>query len=173
MARAENFLEQCLAWQEVIDAQSSVHAMDEAGLEAKAKIVAPAGSASMLVHGEHALVACADSPRTSSLSDGALLFREVIARGALGHVDYLRMAKKGMLAWTVKSPEIKNHRELSVEAALAENDDDMEGGTEVAAPLKRELYVPMYFPVSGIISAIFAGRNPYRLSPRFYQDVVF
>jgi hypothetical protein len=163
----EGLLEECQAWQEVINAQSSGHDMDQAGLEAKSRITAPDSSVAMLVHGEQAIADLADNPIAKSKSPGVLEFDEILARGVLARIDYLRVAGKGMLTWTVASPEVKNIREARAVDALAENSD----GTEVSTPVGRELYVPLYFPVARIKSAIFAGRNSYRLSPRFYQDV--
>lgn len=162
---AEGLLEQCQAWQEVIDSQNSSGDKDAAAKEARVRITPPDTEPSMLVHGENAIVTAADS-LTSRSSDEALEFSEVIVRGALDYIGYLRFKSgDGFLTWVVKGPEVKNAREVSVEEALTELDDP----SQPTMPVDRELYLPVHFPVSGIKGVMFAGRNQYRLSERFYQ----
>lgn len=163
---AEGLLEQCRAWQELVDAQASPRDKDAAAKEACARITMPDPETSMFVHGKNAVVTAADSLRSRS-SNAASEFGEVIVRGALDHIGYLRFSSgKGFLTWVVKGSEVKNVREVSADEALLELDEP----AEMSMPIDRELYLPVHFPVSGIKGAMFAGRNQYRPSPRFYQD---
>jgi hypothetical protein len=154
VAVAQNYLEACQAWQEVISAQPTIDAKEEAGQEALLALANQTfySDRRVIVSGATALYL---PDKTGGLEEKIwpyMQFGEICTRGWLGRLNYIQMRDECFLDWTVYDPSIIGPaQEIEIEAGdeTAAQDPDI-----YRLPLDKMLRRPLHFPVNLINYAL-------------------
>ena len=152
---ANDFLVACRGWQEVVNAQSTMEAKDEAGDYARQSLSQDHrfhGASKVIVKAETALM-MPDGTSGEEAIWTVLQFDELRVVGDLGRLQYFRFNKEGTLAWMIQNARAIG---ISQEVELgAENNESLE--LDYYLPSKAPVRRAMYFPVSLIDYALCAN----------------
>jgi hypothetical protein len=151
---ASNHLETCKGWQEVISAQTTVKAKDEAGRAALDSLKGQTyfGTRKLILDGDASLFFPDGVDRLEEEICPVMQFGETTAQGWLGRLTYKRIKQEGFIAWTLYRPRVLGPVEDAY--VTAEQQSLLEDEPIYRLPIDQSLRRPLHFPVSLINYAI-------------------
>lgn len=152
-----NLLEPCQAWQRLISESDDLEYKTALASQAvqtelsglpghygARKVIVKAGSALMMPDGLSAEEALWPM----------LAFGEVVLKGDLGRVTYLRMRQQGLITWMLHNSRVINTQEATAEE-LSKGFEERE--FDYYLPVERAIKRPLYLPVGMIDYALAAA----------------
>jgi hypothetical protein len=148
---ANNHLEACKGWQEVINAQTTIQAKDEAGRIALESLQGQTyhGTRKLIVSAEAALFFPDGIDRLQEEAWPGMQFGETKAEGWLGRLSYKRLKKEAFIDWTLYNPRVLGP--VEEDYVSAEEHGLIEDEPLYRLPIDQPLRRPLHFPV-GLIN---------------------
>ncbi|HVX58246.1 MAG TPA: hypothetical protein VG964_00745 [Candidatus Saccharimonadales bacterium] len=140
---AKNLLEACQGWQEVLDNTPGAEAKDVAG-KAACKSLEDAdgfmGTPAVIVKSELAVVL--KDPSEEGPADTAIQYSNVILKGMIGRVAYMRVGGYGAITWPIYRAQVLQEPDI---AAFDESSIPTLGQFEQTNGSARPVHLPVGF----------------------------